>query len=469
MSADLTDRAAPSADRAAPSASVARTIPDVRFSIPHAAAPHVAILDVDLADRLEDIPGVDAAGGRWTAALVLVRMFTEPIGVLELPLSADGVSVERLALAISHELGDEVASRVSSCGLQWTGHVPTDGLVPQLTPPFLEGRERALSQAPSLTVAICTRDRPDGLSRLLRSLRGQEYPSLRVLIVDNAPLDERSRKVAGEHASHLDLSYVVEPRPGLSRARNRSIEASEGEIIAWVDDDEVCDRWWAAELARGFFEHPGADAVSGMILPAEIDTQAQLWFERYGGHSKGRDFTPAVFGPSSRGTQSPLYPLPPFGTGASMAFTREAIERIGRFDCALGAGTPTFAGEDTAAFSTLLFLGGTLVWQPTALARHWHRRDLDALRKQTHGYGRGLGAFYASMIARHPESLPELVRLIPQALRDLTSPEGPRLGGVGEDFPQDLLKTHRAGLLLGPAMYFSARFGMRRTRLAAGV
>ncbi len=150
-----------------------------------------------------------------------------------------------------------------------------------------------------------------------------------------------------------------------------------------------------------------------------------------------------------------------------MAFRREAVERIGRFDCALGAGTPTLAGEDTAAFSTLLLLGGTVVWQPTALVSHWHRRDFDSVSNMFHGYGRGLGAFYASMIARHPKSLIELVRLIPQALKDLTSPDDLRLGEVGEDFPKDLLQARRAGLLRGPVMYIAARLGLRRERLAA--
>ena len=38
-----------------------------------------------------------------------------------------------------------------------------------------------------------------------------------------------------------------------------------------------------------------------------------------------------------------------------MAFRRDAIERIGRFDCALGAGTLSMGAEDTAAFSLLLY------------------------------------------------------------------------------------------------------------------
>jgi glycosyltransferase involved in cell wall biosynthesis len=447
----------PVRDSAAAAATVAGPPPDVRFSLPHTATPHVAILEQDLADGLVAIAGVDAGGTPWTAALVLLRVFTEPIGVLKLPITLDGISVEELALAIPPGLAEQIRIRMSASGLPWTGHVPTDGLRPEGIPPFLEGRERALANAPSITVAVCTRDRPEGLSRVLASLRRQQYPSLRVLVVDNAPSDERSRLVAAEHASALDLSYVVEPRPGLSRARNRSIDVSDGEIIVWIDDDEECDPWWAAELARGFAENPDADAVTGMILPAEIETPAQLWFEQYGGHSKGRDFTPTVFSRRMPSGQSPLYPLPPFGTGGSMAFRREAIERIGRFDCALGAGTPTLAGEDTAAFSTLLFLGGIVVWQPTALVSHWHRRDLDALRKLFHGYGRGLGAFYTSMLVRRPGSLPGLVRLIPRAFRDLTSPYGLRLRGLEADFPTELLKLHRTGLLQGPAMYARAR------------
>jgi glycosyltransferase involved in cell wall biosynthesis len=439
-----------------------RLPPNVRFSLPEAREPHVAILDVDLAYGLEPIPGVDRDGAPWSAALVLVRIFTEPLAMLMLALGPDGISAQELALAISAQLSEQLASRISACGLEWTGRVPTDGLRPARIPPFLIGRERALRAARPITVAICTRNRPAGLSRLLRSLHQQEYPSLQVVVVDNAPSDDRSRRVTDEHSQYLDLTYVVEPRPGLSRARNRSIEVSDGEIIAWVDDDEECDRWMAAEIARSFFEHPAAGAVNGMILPAELETSAQLWFERYGGHCKGRDFTPTVFSRGSRTTQSPLYPLPPFGAGGSMAFTREAIEDIGRFDCALGAGTPTLAGEDTAAFSTLLVAGGTVVWQPTVIVRHWHRREHDALRKVFHGYGRGLSAFYASIVVDHPESLPELVRLVPRAFKDLTSREGLRLSGLGDDFPRDLLKTNLSGLAQGPAMYLRARLSDAR-------
>src|SRR5882757_7956317 len=92
-----------------------------------------------------------------------------------------------------------------------------------------------------------------------------------------------------------------------------------------------------------------AGLPAAMIVPARLDTQVQEWFELYGGHSKGRGFSPAVF--SRHGPQSPLFPLPPFGAGGNMAFRREALTRIGGFDVAMGAGTPARASEDTLALT----------------------------------------------------------------------------------------------------------------------
>src|SRR5205823_3427276 len=182
---------------------------------------------------------------------------------------------------------------------------------------------------------------------------------------------------------------------------------------------EVADRYWLAEIARAFAEHPTADVVSGVIVPAELETRAQVWFEEFGGHSKGRGFTPAVFSPATAKIQNPLYPLPPFGTGANMAFRPGVIERIGGFDPALGAGTPAMGSEDTLAFAQVLRGGGTIVYQPTAVTRHVHRRDLAGLRKQLVGYGVGTAAAFTALVMREPRVVFGLVRLVPTVLRDL--------------------------------------------------
>ena len=182
------------------------------------------------------VPAIDATVPGMTA-LVLVRLFGEPIGMLSLTLSERGLEPAELAAEIAGELGAELRERFADCAIAWTGSLPTNGLEPGRTPSFIKGRERALAEGPEITVAICTRDRPDDLARALDSLQHQEYPRLRTLVVDNAPSDDRTRRLVSELARTREIGYVTEPRPGLSWARNRAIEASDTEIIAWADDD----------------------------------------------------------------------------------------------------------------------------------------------------------------------------------------------------------------------------------------
>jgi glycosyltransferase involved in cell wall biosynthesis len=430
---------------------------------PRETAPAVGI--VVECELSVEVPAI-AAPVPGTTALVLVRLFSEPIGMLSLTLPERGLEPAELAAEIAGALGSKLRERFADCAIAWTGSLPTDGLEPGRTPGFIEGRERALADGPEITVAICTRDRSDDLARALDALRHQKYPRLRTLVVDNAPSDDRTLRLVTQLARTREIAYVTEPRPGLSWARNRAIEASDSEIIAWADDDEVCDAWWAAEIARAFVEVPEAGAVTGMVAPAELETESQAWFEQYSGVRRGRGFTRAVFSPATARQQSPLYPLPPYGAGANMAFRRAAVEQIGRFDCALGTGTATLAGEDTAALSALLLAGGTIVYQPSAIVHHRHRRDYDALERVMLGYGRGLSAYYASMLVRHPSCLPELVRLSGRAMRDQVSHDGQRLTEL-DGFPRELLRINRKGLLQGAFKYPVAR--LRARRLATAV
>lgn len=193
------------------------------------------------------------------------------------------------------------------------------------------------------------------------------------------------------------------------------------------------------------------------MLPAELVTPAQAWFEEYGGHSKGRGFKSVVFSPETAKDQSPLYPLPPFGTGGNMSMRRAAVQKIGGFDPALGAGSPAMGAEDTRALTDILLGGGTVRYQPTAITWHYHRRELAALERQIYGYGRGLSAFYASLVMHRPSLIFPLARLLPRALKELGDPNGARLGGISESFPKEVLKAHRRGLLEGPLVYIHSR------------
>jgi GT2 family glycosyltransferase len=422
------------------------------------------VRDLELSEPLPDIAGHDPAGRRAERVWLLVRLFTEPLGFVVLDLPDGGLSAGDLASSVGQSLGPAIAERVAAAGGRPGDGIPVAGIAVPGPVPFLVRREEVLRDAPPITVVVCTRERPEQLAGCLDSLLAQEYPRLRVLVVDNAPVTGRTAEVVRAAATRGRVDYLVEPVPGLSRARNRAVASAPGEILAWIDDDERADRYWLGEVARALAEHPEAAVVSGVIVPAELETPAQVLFEQFGGHSKGRGFTPDVFSPATAHRQSPLYPLPPFGTGANMTFRPGVIESIGGFDRALGAGTPAMGSEDTLAFTQVLRGGGTIVYQPSAICRHYHRRDLAGLREQMRGYGTGLTAAYTSLVLHNPLVLIPLLRLIPTAWHDLRSDDSLRNAGIDEHFPAELMSANRRGLLAGPLAYLRGARSRGRTR-----
>jgi hypothetical protein len=236
-------------------------------------------------------------------------------------------------------------------------------------------------------------------------------------------------------------------------------------LVFWIDDDETADECWVADIRAAFRDHPDASAVSGSVLPAELETWPQWWFEQYGGHTKGRGFTAEKFGPGFN--QSPMYPLPPFGVGANMAFRVEPLKSIG-FDPGLGAGTPTSGGEDTLIFSQLLLQGHTVVFEPAASTRHYHRRGYDELEKQMYGYGVGLTAYYAALLRWNWRLVVPLLGLLPRALVDLSGRRNSQMAAnLPADFPSELIRMKRGAMVRGPIAYARARRQARKARTVA--
>src|SRR5690606_35387433 len=130
----------------------------------------------------------------------------------------------------------------------------------------------------SATVVMATRDRPNELARCLTSPLELYHDRFDVVVVDNAPSDDRDRDlVAQSGAGRADVRYVREPRPGLARAHNAARPFVTGEVVAVTDDDVVVDRAWLRRLTEAFDAGPSVGAVTGMIFPAELETEAQAW------------------------------------------------------------------------------------------------------------------------------------------------------------------------------------------------
>jgi hypothetical protein len=143
-------------------------------------------------------------------------------------------------------------------------------------------------------------------------------------------------------------------------------------------------------------------AVTGLVVPLELETEAQLLFERYGGFGRGFERQWYRLNCDGRGREVFHLRTGQFGTGANMAYRRSLFARIGGFDPALDVGTVTNGGGDLEMFFRVLQEGHTLVYEPSALVRHRHRRDYAQLRRQITDFGVGFYSYLVRSAIAYP-------------------------------------------------------------------
>jgi GT2 family glycosyltransferase len=312
-----------------------------------------------------------------TGVALLVRRHDRPVGFLMQALPAATVlTAEYIGQWIQTELGLKLLQEALQDEINDLIHS-----TPTISP----------ASIPTITVAICTKDRPDYISACLKSLLAIAPPDahrLEILVVDNAPSDDRTQQAV---QSFPDVRYVQEPKPGLDFARNRAIQSATGEWLAFLDDDVEVDRGWLIGLQTALQENPDAAAITGLVLPYELETQAQILFEQRGGFRRG--FEKIHYGkmlPSNS-----LYPCGAgiFGAGCNMAFRRQMLLELGGFDEALDTGAPLPGGGDLDMFYRVIRANYSLVYEPQYLVFHKHRREYDKLRRQYWSWGLGYMAF----------------------------------------------------------------------------
>ncbi|MFM7108277.1 MAG: glycosyltransferase family 2 protein [Planctomycetaceae bacterium] len=140
----------------------------------------------------------------------------------------------------------------------------------------------------SIVVAVLTHKRADTLRVLLDTFAGIDPPAssrTTLLVIDNDAAGSAREIVAAARDRLGDVRYVVEPRRGISVARNRAIDealALGADALCFIDDDEYPHREWLARLA-GCWRRTGAHLVGGpvRVAPAAAGlTGWQRWVNR---------------------------------------------------------------------------------------------------------------------------------------------------------------------------------------------
>lgn len=323
------------------------------------------VLELELTGGLHPIGGCAGYG----AVRILVRRRGRPVGWVVIHDPNDTISGDVLHSAIEAQVSH----------LLWR----------PLLADCLESEDLA-DALPPISVVVCTRDRAALLGDCLRSLGRVAYPAFEVVVVDNAPSSAETERLVGQLHEDVRFRYAREARPGLDWARNRGIIEARHDLIAFTDDDVRVDAGWLRGLARAFAD-PGVGVVTGLVAPAELETEAQQLFELvYGGMGKG--MLPRQW---FRGTLDAynLVTVHHVGAGANMAFRRGVLEELRGFDTALDVGTPSHGGGDLDVFHRALVSGATIRYEPTALVWHRHRVDMSSLRRQLYDNGRAFGVY----------------------------------------------------------------------------
>lgn len=423
----------------------------------------IRLEEVELGEPLPALQPRQAPDGRtYRQALVFVRLHAEPLGLVSVALAADGsLTATELSKAIWPEVADAVRGHLGEDGLQAPAALGSEGVpLPDSEPRCVRRRADFLREAPPLTVLIPSRERPQRLQRCLDSILACAYPAERIalIVVDNAPETDATRLLVESYLERCDIRYLREDATGSASARNRGLREVETEVVLMTDDDTVVDRHWLTEMARAFAAFPDAATVSGLLLPMELDSPPQMWFEQYGGFSRGFRRRAFDLG-ENRPADEPLFPWTTglFGTGNNFAFRTAAVREIGAFDAALGNGTPALGGVDSEILLRTILHGHTIVYEPRAVVHHAHRPDYAALRRQIHAYGAGMVACHMKTLLAHPLLSLSFARRLPAGLRFTLSSGSSKNSQKRGDYPRELTWLELRGMLYGPLGYMRSR------------
>lgn len=290
-----------------------------------------------------------------------------------------------------------------------------------------------------VSVIISTRDRPEMLDTVVRSiLAGDVVPDELVIVdqsVDSQPCSWPTVACCVRH--------LFPPLVGLSRANNYGAAAASHDTLLFTHDDVIVDSRWLAELAASVAQLGEAGAATGRVSATEPEVA--------GGFAPAlRDEAEAV---THRGRvgHDVLKPM-------NLGMHRSVFDHVGGFDCRLGPGTDFPGAEDADLGFRILEAGYRIDFVPQAIVYHraWRAgSDYMPLRWR---YGIAQGAFYAKhlslndlhMLRRAGKDVRRRVRRFPSRVRH----EGRR--ALGDPI-------FVAANIIGAARWWSANMRARRS------
>ncbi len=326
---------------------------------------------------------------------------------------------------------------------------------------ILQAAEKDVAPLPPVTVLVCTRERPTTLEVCLQKLTALDYPNYEILVADNSRNPLQTRDVADRYG----VSYLRVPEQGKVRALNAALGLAKTDWMAFTDDDCAPEANWLRELVKPIRD-TRCRCVTGLVLAAQLENDAEIVFEIYGGLARG--FRPVIyeyrFLRHSRMRPPATWNI---GAGANMLIDRKLVLEIGGYDDDLGPGRPGGPCEDIDIYYRLLRRGHNIHYTPRAVVHHYHRCDPQSLQRQLYTYGLAHAAYHWKCFWRYRDirSLLYLVHFLPKVFKWRWQESM----GLRSQYPAFLLLTELRGTFAGPVALTAAKLARLTRFLGASI
>jgi GT2 family glycosyltransferase len=209
----------------------------------------------------------------------------------------------------------------------------------------------------TLSVIICTRNRPDDLRRAIASITAQTRQPKEIVVVDGS---DDEVHVPYDPSNDVTRTYRA---ARVNSQRNLAVNCSSGDVVLFLDDDVVLDTHYIEALMEAFERDPSVVGASGTIT--NLSLAYRLLFGTFAFLFWGKCFTTVRPGIGSIPARIPKNTTPTCRLhGCDMAFRRQLAQRL-KFD----EDMPCDGGDDIEVpYRASRF--GKLVFVPAARLEH---------------------------------------------------------------------------------------------------
>jgi glycosyltransferase involved in cell wall biosynthesis len=132
-------------------------------------------------------------------------------------------------------------------------------------------RPARMSETPLVSIVTPTLNQGRFIEQTIRSIEGQTYRHFEHIVVDGGSTDE-TLEILRRHGGSYPMRWTSEPDRGMYDAINKGMRQARGQILAYLNSDDLYFPWTLEVIVDAFERHPEADVVFGDALGIQEET-----------------------------------------------------------------------------------------------------------------------------------------------------------------------------------------------------